>query len=215
MDSVGYMNSYLDYCIAHIDFTETYFLLAIGCIVFNPTWWNIVARAEYKNQFLSKICGGAYPGCYVLAFLIFSLGLLRDYLFAESISRQPIFYDFDLIEIRYLSYGLYGLGSILVLSAYLRLGITGTYLGDYFGILMKERVTGFPFNVMNNPMYNGSTMLFLAHALYEKSLAGVFISFVVYIVYKIALLFEESFTNYIYCNAAAAKSTKKQSKKVQ
>ena len=41
----------------------------------------------------------------------------------------------------------------------------GTFLGDYFGILMKEKVTGFPFNVLDNPMYVGSTLLFLAHSL--------------------------------------------------
>lgn len=46
-----------------------------------------------------------------------------------------------------------------------RLGITGTYLGDYFGILMKERVTGFPFNVTDDPMYNGGSLLFLGYAL--------------------------------------------------
>jgi len=45
------------------------------------------------------------------------------------------------------------------------LGITGTYLGDYFGILMKERITGFPFNVTDDPMYNGGTLLFLGYAL--------------------------------------------------
>jgi phosphatidylethanolamine N-methyltransferase len=32
------------------------------------------------------------------------------------------------------------------------LGVTGTYLGDYFGILMDEMVVGFPFNVTDAPM---------------------------------------------------------------
>jgi methylene-fatty-acyl-phospholipid synthase len=45
------------------------------------------------------------------------------------------------------------------------LGIIGTFLGDYFGILMKEKVTGFPFNITNDPMYNGSSLLFLADAI--------------------------------------------------
>lgn len=65
-----------------------------------------------------------------------------------------------------LSVALYAVGLTLVASSYWRLGITGTYLGDYFGILMQERVVGFPFNVTNNPMYNGSVMLFVAHALW-------------------------------------------------
>jgi phosphatidylethanolamine N-methyltransferase len=46
------------------------------------------------------------------------------------------------------------------------LGVTGTYLGDYFGILMSEMVTGFPFNVMSDPMYWGSSMCFVGVALW-------------------------------------------------
>ena len=45
-------------------------------------------------------------------------------------------------------------------------GITGTFLGDYFGILMDHRVEGFPFNVLRDPMYVGSTMSFAATALW-------------------------------------------------
>lgn len=42
----------------------------------------------------------------------------------------------------------------------------GTFLGDYFGILMSHRVEGFPFNLLNDPMYDGSTMCFAATALW-------------------------------------------------
>ena len=68
--------------------------------------------------------------------------------------------------VKAVSAGLYVIGFTLVGSSYWRLGLTGTYLGDYFGILMDSRVTGFPFNVTNNPMYNGATLLFIAHALW-------------------------------------------------
>ena len=78
---------------------------------------------------------------------------------------------------------MFVVGSTLVVSSMWKLGVTGTYLGtrsgcgkiatkvknppgDYFGILMKERVTSFPFNVTNNPMYDGSTMCFLSTALW-------------------------------------------------
>ena len=37
--------------------------------------------------------------------------------------------------------------------------------GDYFGILMDARVTGFPFNICSDPMYVGSTLNFVAEAL--------------------------------------------------
>ena len=37
--------------------------------------------------------------------------------------------------------------------------------GDYFGILKEARVTTFPFNVLDNPMYWGSTANYLGWAL--------------------------------------------------
>ncbi|CCH41009.1 Methylene-fatty-acyl-phospholipid synthase [Wickerhamomyces ciferrii] len=93
--------------------------------------------------------------------------------------------------IRYASYVSFGLGNLFVLSSMYALGITGTYLGDYFGILMDERVTGFPFNVLDNPMYVGSTLSFLGTSLYFKKPAGLFATLWVHVLYSIALKFEE------------------------
>lgn len=78
------------------------------------------------------------------------------------------------------------------------LGITGTYLGDYFGILMDEIVTGFPFNVSGSPMYYGSTMSFVGTALWFGKPAGLVLSALVLVVYQIALRFEDPFTAEIY-----------------
>jgi phosphatidylethanolamine N-methyltransferase len=84
---------------------------------------------------------------------------------------------------------LFVLGQIFVVTSTWALGITGTFLGDYFGILMDSRVEGyvarllaresfanffflyrltfsFPFNVLRDPMYVGSTMCFAATALW-------------------------------------------------
>jgi len=93
---------------------------------------------------------------------------------------------------------LFSTGNILVLSSMYALGITGTYLGDYFGILMDAKVTGFPFNVTDAPMYWGSTMSFLATALWYGKPAGVLLTLLVYWAYRIALMFEDPFTGEIY-----------------
>ena len=61
---------------------------------------------------------------------------------------------------------LFLVGQTLVITSTLALGVTGTFLGDYFGILMDARVEGFPFNVVRDPMYVGSTMCFAATALW-------------------------------------------------
>ncbi len=61
---------------------------------------------------------------------------------------------------------LFATGQVFVVTSHWVLGITGTFLGDYFGILMDHRVEGFPFNVLRDPMYVGSTMSFAATALW-------------------------------------------------
>lgn len=64
---------------------------------------------------------------------------------------------------------LMAIGYLFVVTSTLRLGIIGTFLGDYFGFLMKERITSFPFNVCTHPMYEGSTMIFLGYSLWYGS----------------------------------------------
>ena len=71
------------------------------------------------------------------------------------------------------------------------LGLTGTYLGDYFGILMDHRVTSFPFNLTGAPMYYGSTMSFLGTAMLYGKPAGILLTSEVLMVYLVALSFEE------------------------
>ena len=39
------------------------------------------------------------------------------------------------------------------------------FAGDYFGILLDAPATGFPFNVLSDPMYVGTTINFFAEAI--------------------------------------------------
>jgi len=131
---------------------------------------------------------------------IFSFSSYRDYLIRKTIQDQPkliISEEYTkLIEL--IAITIFILGQIFVLSSFYKLGITGTFLGDYCGILMDTPVTTFPFNVLNNPMYIGSTLSFFALALYYTSPVGILLTIEVYIVYQIALVFEESYTKWIY-----------------
>ena len=58
------------------------------------------------------------------------------------------------------------MGQIFVVTSTWSLGITGRFLGDYFGIIMDARVETFPYNVFHNPIYVGSTMCFAATAVW-------------------------------------------------
>lgn len=178
---------------------DSEFKYAIGAVAFNPIFWNIVARLEYNTHLLTKVAGSPYRGCYALAATIFSLGIYRDSVYHAALLNQPTFQPFlDSTLIKSLAIFTFSFGNVLVLSSMWALGVTGTYLGDYFGILMDRRVEGFPFNIDNNPMYNGSTLCFLGTALWYGKPAGVLVTLFVYVMYKIALLFEEPFTAKIY-----------------
>ncbi|KAI9451412.1 phospholipid methyltransferase [Lactarius psammicola] len=93
---------------------------------------------------------------------------------------------------------LFVAGQTFVVSSTWALGVTGTFLGDYFGILMDHRVEGFPFNVLRDPMYVGSTMCFAATALWYERPVGLLVTLYVHILYTIALSFEGPFTDMIY-----------------
>ncbi|CAO3607100.1 unnamed protein product [Cunninghamella blakesleeana] len=191
------MSSITDY----IDFSQPTLYFALANIFFNPIYWNILARAEYRSHILTKLAGGsAFIGCAILGASIFGLGILRDFLYKDALQFQPTHPLLEADYIKAIAVVLFLIGSVLVLSSMWALGFTGTYLGDYFGILMDARVTGFPFNVCEDPMYTGSTFNFLATALWYGSPAGILLTFVVHVVYRVALRFEGPFTAMIYAN---------------
>ncbi|CAD7067360.1 unnamed protein product [Tilletia caries] len=150
-----------------------------------------------------------YLGCYFLGATIFSIGIFRDHLYNEALRVQPTHPLLLRDEAKYAGALLFGLGNLFVLSSMWALGVTGTYLGDYFGILMDHIVTSFPFNVMANPMYWGSSMSFAGVALWFGKPAGLVLTVLVIVVYYVALKFEEPFTNNIYARAAAAAEKQK------
>ncbi|KAF9528845.1 phospholipid methyltransferase-domain-containing protein [Crepidotus variabilis] len=195
-----------------VDFSKKSLLISIASITFNPTAWNIVARNEYRNKTITRIFGGnTRNGCYFLAVMIFSFGMLRDHLYQRALQEQPRQQILPEQYATIVPVALFGLGQLFVISSTWALGVTGTFLGDYFGILMDHRVEGFPFNVLRDPMYIGSTLCFTATALWYERPAGLLITLYVYIVYILALRFEGPFTDMIYAKreqekAKAAKS---------
>jgi phosphatidylethanolamine/phosphatidyl-N-methylethanolamine N-methyltransferase len=178
--------------IGTIDWALPSLTTAACAIAFNPIYWNIIAQAEYRTHFLTKIFrGNRYYGCYFLAITIFSLGILRDHLFNIAMDEQPFFPAIHMPKTGMVAFVL---GQILVLTSMWALGVTGTYLGDYFGILMDHMVEGFPFNVwwaFGSPMYTGSTLCFLGLSLWKGRLAGLVLTGLVAVMYILACRFEE------------------------
>jgi phosphatidylethanolamine/phosphatidyl-N-methylethanolamine N-methyltransferase len=71
-------------------------------------------------------------------------------------------------------------------------------IGDYFGILLDERVTSFPFNVLDNPMYIGSSMSFFGVSFWYGKPIGFLLSLEALIMYVFAMMIEGPFTTRIY-----------------
>jgi methylene-fatty-acyl-phospholipid synthase len=87
-------------------------------------------------------------------------------------------------------------------------------LGDYCGIYLPAKIESFPFNVLNHPMYDGSTMTFYGASLWAGSPAGLFLGLQVILCYSLAARFEEPFTAWIYEEKARLeKEEEKNSKK--
>ncbi|MCJ1395179.1 Phosphatidyl-N-methylethanolamine N-methyltransferase [Xylographa bjoerkii] len=155
---------------------------------------------KYHNKILTRLFNGnSRLGCYALAVTIFFLDpSLRADAQAKSLAsyeralrHQPSSALLLQPTFTYFAYALIAAGNILVLSSMWALGVTGTYLGDYFGILMDDVVNSFPFNVTDAPMYYGSTLSFLGTAILYGKPAGVLLTAEVLAVYLIALRFEE------------------------
>ncbi|KAM3440952.1 hypothetical protein MY1884_006405 [Beauveria asiatica] len=209
------MSSLVGSLVSYVDFGKRSLLVSAASIAFNPLFWNIVARQEYRNKILTKLFGGNRTVAnYALAATIFSIGLVRDFLYKTAIFEQPAHPALqDNVYVQAASYALLAAGNILVVTSTWQLGIRGTFLGDYFGFLQERMVTGFPFSVTSAPMYWGSTMSFLGTALLFGRPAGVLLTGEVLLVYLVALRFEDPFTAAIYAKRdrerAAAKAGKK------
>ncbi|XP_016071112.1 PREDICTED: phosphatidylethanolamine N-methyltransferase [Miniopterus natalensis] len=193
------MTRLLDY----VDPSDPCFVAAILAIIFNPLFWNVVARWEQKTRKLSRALGSPYLACYMLGGAILLLNALRSHWFTQAMQSQPRMDSLDNPTAYGAGLVLLGVGSVLVLSSFSALGFTGTFLGDYFGILKEARVTTFPFNILDNPMYWGSTANYLGWAILHASPTGLLLTVAVALVYVVAALYEEPFTAEIYRQKAS------------
>ncbi|XP_007654817.1 phosphatidylethanolamine N-methyltransferase isoform X3 [Ornithorhynchus anatinus] len=176
--------------LGYVDLADFSFVAAVLCIIFNPLFWNLVARWEHKTRSLSKAFGSPYKACYCLGITILLLNFLRSYCFTRAVTSQPKLEGLDCLAAYHTGLVILGVGVVFVLSSFLALGFVGTYLGDYFGILMDAKVTKFPFNVLDNPMYWGSTANYLGWSIMNASPTGLVLTAVVAVTYMVATLFE-------------------------
>lgn len=188
----------LEAFLKHIHVYDSRLCIAVIAILFNPLFWNVVARWEHRTRRLSGLFGSPYLACCCLGFVIILLNIYRSHSMTVAMKAQARWEVMERMEVFYAGIALMVFGTLLVVSSFLALGFTGTFLGDYFGILMDEKVTGFPFNITENPMYWGSTANYLGLALIGASPVGLVLTAIVAVAYKVAISFEGPFTEQIY-----------------
>lgn len=162
---LGGASTQIPFKLKHIDITDEVFWQAAIVILLHPLFWNIIARLEYYTHIITKICRKREIGVCLLALWIFVIGIYRDALFVAAVRHQKRMPELHTFAFRATGELCIIFGLLLVFSSFYQLGVFGTYLGDYFGILMEKRVTAFPFNVCSDPMYDGATLAFLGKAL--------------------------------------------------
>lgn len=175
-------------------------ICAISMIILCPITWNLVARYEFYTKRLSNFVGDNRLSADIFAHVLIEMGIFRNYMFARVIrnhSKYDAFSDYSLyVEI--IGYLILVSGFHLNVLAYYRLGIHGIYYGDYFGVLCKEMVTAFPYNILDNPLYVGSTMLFLGSSILYRSPCGILLTVLAWFMYKFAGFLENPMTPLIY-----------------
>ena len=179
-------------------------LVACPLVMLNPLIWNLIVCFEYKTRAVSRLCGGPRPGVVVLACLLLTTNFLRILFFHYMATRgtKLQFLD-DSFGAKAAGYLVFSVGVILILSSFWRLGFFNTFFGDYFGILLDARITGFPFNIVDNPMYWGTFLTYVGDSLLHASAVGFLLSLFIGLSHIIAATFEGPFTAKIY----AAKKT--------
>ena len=172
---------------------------AIIMIIICPITWNLVARFEFYTKRISNLVGDNRLAADIFAHILIEMGIFRNFLFTRVIKNH---YNYEMTEyslpILIIGYIFFINGFILNLFSYYRLGIHGIYYGDYFGVLCKEMVTAFPYNVLENPLYVGSTSLFLGSSIIYRSPSGILLTLLAWGMYKFASILENPMTPLIY-----------------
>jgi len=197
-----------EFAVQGIDWSKRSLVVALMWIILCPLLWNLVARLELYFRLLTRCFGSKSDACCSFAIVVFILGLIRDYNVDLAMRDQPRAHFLDFFPFQIIAGFLISVGQVLNLSGFYKLGIAGTYMGDYFGLRLEERVTTFPFNLMDHPMYNGSTLIFAGLALWRRSIVGLVMSVFVFVVYRLAASVEAPYTNYVYSRQSSPKTVK-------
>ena len=165
--------------------------------------WGILPHLQHKRRLITwAFSDNKEIAADFMAFILIHIGTFRNYAFFESLmsNKRLDFGEFNdastIIGTIFLCFG-----ALLWISALLKLGLRGSYFGDHFGFVSNKKVDSFPFNVLENPQYNGSKIFLLGQSIITRSVIGcvltLFISFLYTFVF---FIFEKKNMKTIYAD---------------
>ena len=175
-----------------INIFEESFYMSVFYAVLSFVFWMIVPQLEYRFNLFSQCMDNDKTKVHdFFIYFLINNGAYRNLTFHNAV-RANLAIDFGqyslIIEIISLIAAI--LGFLLICSTYYRLGMRGIYFGDYFNFRFTERITAFPYSHFDNPQYLGTTMLFTGYSLFYHSPAGLFLSVLNLLLYKIFAIME-------------------------
>jgi phosphatidylethanolamine N-methyltransferase len=176
----------------YIDFTESKFIEANIYSVLCFALWVILPHLQFRYKLLSRFVGNdEEKACDFLSYFLIYTGTIRNHAINEAINNNiHINYGIWEYPILLLSTVLMIFGLVLVSFSFYRLGLRGMYFGDHFGFLFKEKIIQFPYNYFDNAQYVGTTAFFIGYSLFFHSPAGIFITILINLLYKVLTFVE-------------------------
>lgn len=183
----------IDTLTAHINFNEGKFRETLFYSFLCFMSWIVFPHLQFKYKLISRLFGNDLGrACDFLAYYLMYIGTIRNHVFNEAIDRNlHIEYGKFEIPLVTISFPMMAIGLVLIFGSFYRLKMRNMYFGDHFGFLFEEKITSFPYNYVDNPQYVGTTLFFLGYSVFKHSPAGMFISLVIFVLYKILNLVED------------------------
>jgi methylene-fatty-acyl-phospholipid synthase len=166
--------------------------------------WGILPHLQHKHKLISSLFSGNKEiSADFLAFILIHIGTFRNYAFFEALLSNKRF-DYGEYNIISTIFGVIFLciGSLFWLTSLWKLGLRGSYFGDHFGFILKKKIESFPFNILENPQYNGSKLFLLGQSIIMRSLIGVILTLFISFLYSfVFFVFEKKNMNTIYSSS--------------
>lgn len=163
--------------------------------------WGILPHLQHKHKLISwAFSDNQEIAADFLAFLLIHIGTFRNYAFFESLfsNKRLDFGEYNDIS-TILGTVILCIGSLFWITSLLKLGLRGSYFGDHFGFVFVRKVDSFPFNVLENPQYNGSKLFLLGQSIIYRSVMGFVLTVFISLLYSFVFFaFEKKNMKTIY-----------------